>query len=116
VMMNGSGLRAAIAALLGLDPDEMIFMDEDMGKSVASRSDLDKFFRGLSERFDKDFSPARRKIVIAEYLRDFRPGELRRLFRRAYIDALKSPSQKTVRGSDGSGKTGAPADHDRKEP
>jgi hypothetical protein len=116
VMMNDSDVQAAIAALLGLDPDEMMFMDEDMGKSVASRSDLDKFFRGLSERFDKDFSPARRKIVIAEYLRDFRPGELRRLFRRAYIDALKSPSQKTVRGSDGSGKTGAPADHDRKEP
>jgi len=92
-----------------------MFMDEDM--DVASRSDLDEFFRGLSKRFDKkDFGPGRRRIVIAEYLRNFAPDELRRLFRRAYIDALKSPSQKTVRGYGESGKTRAPPDPDTKKP
>jgi hypothetical protein len=117
VMMNDPDVQAAIAALLGLDADEMTFMDEDMEKSVASRSDLDGFFRGLSERFDKkDLGPERRKIVITEYLRNFPPGELRRLFRRAYVDALKSPSQKAARGADGSGKTRAPADSDPREP
>jgi hypothetical protein len=115
VMMNRTEVQEKIAMLLGLDPDDMMFMDEDV--DAACRSDLDEFFRGLSKRFEKkDFGPERRKIVIAEYLRNFPPDELRRLFRRAYIDALKSPSQKTVRSSGGSGRTGAPADSGSKKP
>jgi pimeloyl-ACP methyl ester carboxylesterase len=115
VMMNHPDVQKQIALLLGLDPYDMTFIDEDI--DAASRSDLDNFFSGLSKQFDKEgFDPERRKMVIAEYVRKFPPGELRRLFRRAYIDALKSPSQKTVRGSGESGKTGAPPDPDTKKP
>jgi hypothetical protein len=114
VMMNHPKVQEKIAVLLGLDPYDMTFMDEKI--DAANRSDLDDFFSGLSKQFEKQgFGPERRKIAIAEYLRQFPPGELRRLFRRAYIDALKSPSQKTVRGSGKSG-TGAPPDPDTKRP
>ena len=100
VMMNRQDVQCEIAKLLELDPETMTFIGEDLEKLVARRSDLNEFLDDLNDAIGKVLTSERRKILIAEYLRKFSPNELRRLFRRAYLDALKSPSQKRERSSE----------------
>jgi pimeloyl-ACP methyl ester carboxylesterase len=103
MMMGNPKVQVKIAEMLELDPRALTFTREDMEGLVASRIELNKFLDELRERIAaKELTPERRKIMIAEYLRTFRPDELHKLFARAYLDALKSPSQKTGRslGSD----------------
>jgi pimeloyl-ACP methyl ester carboxylesterase len=104
MMMNNTEVQAKIAELLGLDPNDLTFMAEDMEDVVATRNDLNQFLARLrSLTVDQELTPERQKVVVREYLRGFNPDELHKLLARAYIDALKSPSQKTGRGSDQNG-------------
>jgi hypothetical protein len=118
-MMGDSRVQAKIAELLELDPKVLRFTVDraDTEEFVASRSDLNTFLDGIhkvvaaSER-----TPAFRRIAIAKFLRDYKPAELHRLLARAYIDALKSPSQKIGRPprSRPAGKSRTPARRYRK--
>jgi hypothetical protein len=67
---------------------------------VVSRADLNKFLSGARKLVaEREIAPEDRKKLIAEYLGRFKPAVLHQLFARAYIDALKSPSQKVGRSA-----------------
>jgi hypothetical protein len=43
-----------------------------------------------------DQSPAKRAEALRNYLQGFKPEQLQKFLNRAYLDLLKSPSQKTA--------------------
>ena len=98
-MMNNSKVQEKIAELLGLDPNALTFVLEDMEEFVASRVELDQFLSGVRKLIvEKALTPERRKVVLAEYLRGFKPIELHKLLARAYIDALEESEPKDGTG------------------
>jgi pimeloyl-ACP methyl ester carboxylesterase len=114
-MMGNPKVQTKIAELLGLNPTSMMFVVEE--EFVASRTELNGFLDGVRKLVvDKELEPARRKIVIVDYFRGFKPVELHKLFARAYLDALRSPSQKTgpKSGSGRAKESGTPARPPRK--
>jgi hypothetical protein len=94
-MMNAPAVHRRIAALLGMDPATTIFVEETEAQ-VATRQDLNEFLDGLRPQvLVRDMAEADRRRVIVDYLRKYKTDDLHALFARAYLDALKSPSQKT---------------------
>jgi hypothetical protein len=99
-MMGNSEVQAKIAELLELNPDELRFTVDRAATEefVASRMELNNFLDGMQKVVAaSERTPAFRRIAIAQFLRKFKPADLHKLLARAYIDALKSPSQKIGR-------------------
>ncbi len=91
-MMNARAVQKEIAKLLGLATVTYASLET---APVASRSSLNQFLHGLHVNVtDKKGTDARRRSNLAKYLSGFTQSELRALLARAYIDLLKSPSQK----------------------
>jgi pimeloyl-ACP methyl ester carboxylesterase len=96
-MMNAPSVHREIAALLGLDPATAAFV-EQTEVIMATRDDLNRFLDGLRRQvMVEDITDVERRRITINYLREYRTDDLHALFARAYVDALKSPSQKIGR-------------------
>jgi hypothetical protein len=61
---------------------------------AASRTGLNEFLRGLQAlKAKKGLRAKDRKVAIRKYLGKYSPSQLEGFLTRAYLDALKSPSQ-----------------------
>ncbi len=104
-LMNAVEVQDELAIILGL-PQMMMMKRGKPGparrpskKKVASVKDTAAFIRGLQairtrHRLDSKFD---QEQATRRYLAKFNIAELRQLMRRAYFDALKTPSQKLGR-------------------
>jgi hypothetical protein len=61
---------------------------------AATRADLNKFLDGLDALSLVDQPPTQRTDLLRDYLQKFPPERLQQFLNRAYLDLLKSPSQK----------------------
>jgi hypothetical protein len=94
-MMNATQVQAKIAMLLGMDLSSTVDVEATEAR-MATREELNQFLDGLRSRVLVDkMSEAERRRVILDYLREHKTDDLHALLARAYLDALKSPSQKT---------------------
>ncbi len=81
-MMNNSKVQEKIAELLGLDPNALTFVLEDMEEFVASRVELDQFLSGV------------RKLIVEKALK----GCTRRISARVQADrAAQTPGSRLHR-------------------
>jgi pimeloyl-ACP methyl ester carboxylesterase len=92
-MMNAPSVQRKIAALLELDQQVLTFI-KSRKAPMASRAALEKFLDGMRARTAKKRTPAEHRELVRRYLRKFKRDDLHKLMARAYMDALKSPSQK----------------------
>jgi len=101
-MMNAEKIQNELAGILGL-PQMMIMRRATSRpargpskKKVATRKDISKFVRGLTAlRTRHEFdSKSDQEQATRRYLAKYNLVELRGLIGRAFIDALKTPSQK----------------------
>jgi hypothetical protein len=95
-IMNDASVQTQIASLLRLAAKELKVARIRKKVPTASRAKLNKFLKGLGPRAAIRPLEQRRKAV-QEYLQSYGPDELQALLGRAYLDALKSPSQKLGR-------------------
>jgi hypothetical protein len=109
-LMNESRVQAKIAVLLGL-PAKMVKHMRTRKMPATSRTELNKFVARARAAIEKEESPEKRTEIIRKVLRQYTPDQLQALLGRAYLDALKSPSQKTDKPV---GTTRAPARRKRK--
>ncbi len=93
-LMNRSRVQAKIAALLGL-PAKQVKQMRTREMPATSRTELNKFIARARAAIEKEESPTKRTELLREILRQYTPDQLHALLGRAYLDALKSPSQKT---------------------
>lgn len=98
-MMNSVDVQTEIAKLLQLTPTvfermKLIARRRPVKMQTASRTQLNKLIRQLERATAKEgISPEERRTVIRRRLQRYSPEELQQLMARAYMDALKSPSQ-----------------------
>ncbi len=98
-MMNEPVVQAEIASLLNPTQQALRFMRRTAKQNrvktkAASRKKLNRLIRDLHTITAKEgLRPEERNVAIRERLRRYSPNELQDLMARAYIDALKSPSQ-----------------------
>lgn len=109
-LMNESRVQAKIAVLLGL-PKKKVKHMRTRKMPATSRTELNKFVARARAAIGKEESPAKRTDIIREVLRQYTPDQLHALLGRAYLDALKNPSQKTDKPV---GTTRAPARRKKK--
>src|SRR5215470_839830 len=93
-LMNESRVQAKIAALLGLLTQRVKHM-RTHEVPTTSRTELNKFIARARSAIEKEESPEKRTEILRDVLRQYTPDQLQALLGRAYLDALKSPSQKT---------------------
>jgi predicted XRE-type DNA-binding protein len=93
ILMNARPVQAEIARLLGL-PRKTVKHMRRRQMPAASRTELDNFVARVRAAIEREESPERR-AEIRSVLRQYGPDQLQALLGRAYLDALKSPSQKT---------------------
>jgi hypothetical protein len=109
-LMNESRVQAKIAALLGL-PTQKVKHMRTHEMPATSRTELNEFIARARAAIEKEESPEKRTEILREVLRQYTPDQLHALLGRAYLDALKSPSQKTDKPV---GTTRAPARRKKK--
>lgn len=107
-MMNASAIQIEIAKLLQPPPMALRHMSS-MAKrnpikiTAASRTELNKLIRQLAATTSKeDLSAEQRNAAVRKLLQKYSPEELQKFMARAYLDALKSPSQ--ISGASGRGR------------
>jgi hypothetical protein len=93
-LMNESRVQAKIAVLLGL-PTKKVKHMRTRKMPATSRTELNKFVARARAAIEKEESPEKRTEIIRKVLRQYTPDQLHALLGRAYLDALRSPSQKT---------------------
>ena len=93
-MMNSSPVQTAIWKLLGFRVTAMKRLRAPTTMPAATRADLNKFLDGLDALSLVDQPPTQRTDLLRDYLQKFPPGRLQQFLNRAYLDLLKSPSQK----------------------
>ncbi|MBV8744839.1 MAG: hypothetical protein JO134_07350 [Xanthobacteraceae bacterium] len=96
-LMNDSRVQTRIRALLGLPKTAAKRRRGRVKTAAASRTDLNKFLKGVRGAIEKEDSPEKRAEIIRAYLARFSPDQLQEFMGRIYLDAFKSPSQKTGR-------------------
>jgi pimeloyl-ACP methyl ester carboxylesterase len=112
-MMNEGLVQKKIANLLGLAPKTLKPMRVRAKTTAASRAELNNFLGGLrAVALKKGLQREERRTAVHNYLRRFGPDQLQEFLGRAYLDALKSPSQKMGRlpGKKRGGATKKPKD------
>ena len=109
-MMNESAVQIEIAKLLQPPPLALKHM-RSMAKrnpvkiTAASRTELNKLIRQLAATTSKeDLSTEQRNAAVRKLLQKYSPEELQKFMARAYLDALKSPSQISGAAKPGRGK------------
>jgi pimeloyl-ACP methyl ester carboxylesterase len=98
-MMNEPAVQIEIAKLL--QPPSMALKRMSLTARrnpikivAASRTELKKLLRQLAAtRSKEDFSEEQRNAAVRKLLQKYSPEELQKFMARAYLDALKSPSQ-----------------------
>lgn len=109
-MMNNPAVQTEIAKLLKPTPSlfehmKLIAKKNPVKMKTASRTELNKLIRQLERATaEEDISPEERRAVIRRRLQRYSPEELQELLARAYMDALKSPSQISGSGRARTGK------------
>jgi hypothetical protein len=109
-LMNDAAVQVEIADLLNPTPQALRRMHataKTMKMKTASRAKLNELLEGLrAVTAVEGLRPEQRKEAVLNYLRQFSPDKLQEFLGRAYLDALKSPSQ--IYGSSGGRKTKKP--------
>ena len=93
-LMNQRRVQTKIAVLLGL-PTKKVKHMRTRKMPATSRTELNKFTARARAAIEKEESAEKRSEIIRKVLRQYTPDQLQALLGRAYLDALKSPSQKT---------------------
>jgi pimeloyl-ACP methyl ester carboxylesterase len=111
-MMNETAVQTEIAKLLQPPPSVFAHMSlmarrNPVKITAASRADLNKLIRQLQAITSReDLSTEQRDAAIRKLLQKYSPQELQKFMARAYLDALKSPSQ--ISGASDRGRGGKP--------
>jgi pimeloyl-ACP methyl ester carboxylesterase len=97
-MMNERAVKLAITDRLEQASSALRRRMRNTAKTTklkaASRKKLNEFLRGLQAvTTKKGLRPKARKVAIRRYLGKYSPSQLEGFLTRAYLDALKSPSQ-----------------------
>jgi Lecithin:cholesterol acyltransferase len=112
-MMNEVAVQIEIGKLLQPSPLALKHMSlmakrNSVKINAASRAELNKLIRQLAAISSKeDLSTEQRDATIRKLLQKYSPQELQKFMARAYLDALKSPSQ--VPGASGRGRGKKPS-------
>ncbi len=101
ILMNHRRVQEEIAHILAPAEahDAMVASADTTTLAAAAREDLDRFIARLSV-LETGITRAARRFGIARIVNELVPGDpggLNKLHARAFIDALKSPSQKLRR-------------------
>jgi hypothetical protein len=96
-LMNDSQVQNTIRGLLGVPMTKAKRKRGGIKSKAASRTELNKFLAGLRSAIDKEDSSEKRAEIIRAYFARFSPDQLQEFMGRIYLDAFKSPSQKTGR-------------------
>jgi hypothetical protein len=102
-LMNNSRVQTKIRGLLGLPKTKAKRMRREAKTKAASRAKLNEFLAGVRGAIEKEVSPEKRAEIIRAYFARVGPDLLQEFLARAYLDAFKSPSQKTGRLSGNAG-------------
>ena len=100
-IMNETAVQVEIATLLNPTPQALRRLHKTaksktmkMKTKAASRTKLNKLLQELEAATVREgLEPEQRKAAIREHLATYSPDELQKFLTRAYLDALKSPSQ-----------------------
>jgi hypothetical protein len=95
-LMNEGIVQEQLAVLLNLPYPLMLLAQVSAVTrplNAASREDLNRLTKQLHEATSPPLSPEERKKAVFELLRTLNGEQRRALLTRAYLDALKSPSQ-----------------------
>ena len=109
-MLDLRRVRAEIALLIGLNPDDLDFDDvPGLEELAASLEDFVAFAEGLAMfTSDRDMTVEYRSALRYEYLRKFKPAQLQALLARFYLQSVNHPGKARTLSKDGKHKPTAP--------
>jgi pimeloyl-ACP methyl ester carboxylesterase len=103
-MLDLDRVRARIAQLIGLNVDDLDFVNDVPGleELAASLEDFIAFAEGLAEfTSGREIMPKQRSALRSEYLRQFKPVQLQALLARFYLESVNHPGKARIPSKDG---------------